>query len=259
MQDKEFDDLFRSKLDNFETEPSSQVWRSIEAELNGKKRKSIFPMLSIAASILILLIAGIFFIPKKGTVKHNPTDSNNVAASKIKPVVATPANVNPVTNIGKKEELVTSVHTAAGNGYSTRQTKVIAAPVELTEKGQQVVSKQDRAKPEQQPEMAVVNVKTEDYSNPIVLDAEPVAIKHADDNSAISLPTQPLLASAPAVKVSKAIVKKRGIHNFGDLVNLVVAKVDKRKDKLIQFTDTDDDESMISAVHLGALKIKKDN
>jgi hypothetical protein len=42
-------------------------------------------------------------------------------------------------------------------------------------------------------------------------------------------------------------------------VNLVVAKVDKRKDKLIQFSDSDDDGSVITAVHLGALKIKRDN
>ena len=68
MQDKEFDDLFRSKLDNFELEPSAQVWQNIDNELSGRKRRSIFPILSIAASVLILLTAGILFIPKKGVV-----------------------------------------------------------------------------------------------------------------------------------------------------------------------------------------------
>jgi hypothetical protein len=69
-----------------------------------------------------------------------------------------------------------------------------------------------------------------------------------------------VLASTPVpVEKTKPVAKKHGIRNFGDLVNLVVAKVDKRKDKLIQFTDSDDDESMISAVHIGAVKIKRDN
>ncbi len=70
MQDKEFDDLFRSKLGDFETEPSAQVWQNIDAELDRKRRKkSIFPMLGIAASIIVLITAGILFIPKKENVK----------------------------------------------------------------------------------------------------------------------------------------------------------------------------------------------
>ena len=66
MQDKEFDDLFRSKLDNFEMEPSAQVWQNIDAELDGKKKKgSLFTLLSIAASIIMLIATGILFMPKK--------------------------------------------------------------------------------------------------------------------------------------------------------------------------------------------------
>ena len=261
MQDKEFDDLFRSKLDNFETEPSAEVWQNIDAELGGRKKKRIFPILSIAASVLIVLTAGILFIPKKGVVKHNPIDTNNIAANKTKPVVVKPGNVNPVTAIGKKEELMASVQTPDEHVTSTHQTKVIAPPVEPKQKEQRVIAKEVPIKPEQQPVLAVVDTRVEDISKPIELDSDPTAIKHADDNSAISLPAQPGLVSTPIPpnKGAKQVVKKRGIRNFGDLVNLVVAKVDKRKDKLIQFTDTDDDESMISAVHLGALKIKKDN
>ena len=56
MQDKEFDDLFRSKLDDFEMEPTAQVWINIDAEMDGKKRKrSVFFSLRIAASVILLL------------------------------------------------------------------------------------------------------------------------------------------------------------------------------------------------------------
>ena len=40
MQDKEFDDQFRSKLDNFEVEPAAQVWQNIDTELSDRKKKA---------------------------------------------------------------------------------------------------------------------------------------------------------------------------------------------------------------------------
>ena len=55
-----------------------------------------------------------------------------------------------------------------------------------------------------------------------------------------------------------AVVKrKHKIHSFGDLVNLVVDKVDKRKDKVLEFTDDGDGDSNLTGVNLGIVKIKK--
>jgi hypothetical protein len=51
--------------------------------------------------------------------------------------------------------------------------------------------------------------------------------------------------------------RKHGIRNFGDIVNLVVAKVDKRKDKVIEFSDDDEDGSSITGINLGVIKVKK--
>jgi len=258
MQDNEFDDLFRSKLDNFEAEPPAQAWQNIDAELSGRKRKSIFPMLSIAASVLILLIAGVLFTPKKGTVKHNRPDSNKVAI-KVKPEVVKPGNSNPLITPEKKQEQVAVVQTPVRHITKADQPKIKVSPVEQKEQTSPAIAKTETVKQDGQPALAATNTMTEDNAKPIELDTAPAVVKHADDNSAISLPAQPMLASTPAVKAAKPVVKKRGIRNFGDLVNLVVAKVDKRKDKLIQFTDSDDDESMISAVHIGVVKIKRDN
>jgi len=47
------------------------------------------------------------------------------------------------------------------------------------------------------------------------------------------------------------------IRSFGDLINVAVAKIDKRKDKIIEFTDDDDDESTLTGINLGIIKIKK--
>jgi hypothetical protein len=259
MQDKEFDDLFRSKLDNFEVEPSAQVWQNIGAELGGRKRK-IFPILSIAASVLILLTAGILFIPKRGAVKHNPIDSNSVTVNNVKPAVEKPQKINPLTTPVKKEEQVAAVQIPVKHVTSTHQPKMIAMPVKTKEQEQQVIAKEELVKSERQQILAAVDNKTEQNVKPIELEAAPSAIKKTDHDATISISSQPVLASTPIpAEKTKPVAKKHGIRNFGDLVNLVVAKVDKRKDKLIQFTDSDDDESMISAVHIGAVKIKRDN
>jgi len=258
MQDKEFDDLFRSKLENFETEPSAQVWQNVDAELDGKKKKSIFPMLGIAASVLILLTAGILFIAKKGAVKHNRSDSNSVAVKKIKPETVKPDNITPVTE--KKQEQVAEVQITVKRTLKTNQPEIKTNPVEPKEQTNRVVAKAGIVKPDEQPVLAVAGTKkTDDVIKPMAIELEPASatVKLTNDNSAINMQSQPVLASTltPAAKT----VKKCGIRNFGDIVNLVVAKVDKRKDKLIQFSDTDDDESAISEVHRGVLKIKNDN
>jgi hypothetical protein len=73
--------------------------------------------------------------------------------------------------------------------------------------------------------------------------------------------TKPVALTAQLPQADKAIaaapVKKRRIRSLGDLINVVVSKVDKRKDKIIEFSNTDDDEATITGVNLGIIKIKK--
>lgn len=261
MQDKEFDDLFRSKLEGFEVQPSAEVWQNIDAELNGKKKKSIFTTLSIAASVLILLTAGVLFIPKKGAVKHNKPDTNVVV--KANPSAIKPGNTAVVNSPEGQQAQLAAVEIPVKNTTKVNQPKTKANAVGPKQQVNASIAKTEIAKPGDQPLIALAGTpKLDEIAKP-----EPIEIAEATspenkqtvDNSAISLPAQPVLASNQQPKTTKPVVKKRGIRNFGDIVNLVVAKVDKRKDKLIQFSDTDDDESVISAVHLGALKIKRDN
>jgi len=258
MQDKEFDDLFNSKLGNFEVQPSAQVWQNIDAELRGKKKKSAFTMLSIAASVLILLTAGILFIPKKGVVKHNKQDTNTVA--KVNPSVVKPENTRPVKSSETQQAQLAAVETSVKPATKANQPKIKTNAVEQKEQANPSIVKTEIVKHDNQPLIASTETSKQiEVAKPIELtDATSEENKETIDNSAISLPAQPVLASAQPAK-TKPVVKKRGIRNFGDIVNLVVAKVDKRQDKLIEFKDNDDDESIISAVHLGALKIKRDN
>ena len=260
MQDKEFDDLFRSKLGKIEVQPSAEVWQNIDAELSGRKRKSIFPMLSIAASVLVLLTAGILFISKKGVVKPGKPDSNVVAKTNLS--VVKPENIQPVNSSEKQQEL-TAVEIPVKQTAKVNQPKIKTNAIERKEQVNSSIAKTEIVKPDNQSLMASTGTPKQIEAikqEPIELtEATSTTTKLAENNGDISLPDQPVLVANQPAKTTKPVVKKRGVRSFGDIVNLVVAKVDKRKDKLIQFSDSDGDESMVSAVHLGALKIKRDN
>src|ERR1700761_7748044 len=84
MQDKEFDGLFRSKLDELEVEPSANLWGDIDAELSSGKRKKLLVILSMAATLIILCTAALIFM-QKDVVK--PVKHNNIAKNDNAPVI----------------------------------------------------------------------------------------------------------------------------------------------------------------------------
>lgn len=258
MQDKEFDDLFHAKLDGFEMEPSAQVWENIDAELNGKRKKSIFPFLSIAASVILLIAAAILFIPKKEIVKPGHSNKNGLAHTQaIPPVVKPHAEAPVVAPVIKntQTENTTEINRVA---VVHQPVKKETLPAKTSEQPEQAVQKQEPVKDNNEQLIAAVpEIKQPEVTNPVV--PGPETQLTTKTNAVEAVTTKPVLASTevPAVQQTKT-VKRRGIHSFGDLVNIVVAKVDKRKDKVIEFTDTDDDESTITAVNMGPIKIKKD-
>lgn len=262
MQDKEFDDLFRSKLDELEVEPSAQVWAGIDATLDGKKRKSIIPMLSIAASVVVLIVAAILFIPKGETVKPGKKPVKNALASnRIKPVITKP--VDAPVNAVKKEDIRPKNITVNTSGIAVVKHKnVLEVAKESLEQPAAIIEKPEPLKVDEQPVLASNQVpETKAVTQAVVPDVTtPLATNQQDVNDGQGAITKPVLAAVqPAsTQSTKTTPKRHGIHSFGDLVNIVVAKVDKRKDKLIEFSDSDDDESVISGVNAGIVKIKRD-
>lgn len=256
MQDREFDDVFRNKLDSFETEPSAKVWMGIDATLDEKgRKKAIVPWLSIAASVIVLLSAGILFIPKKIIPEHankivKVRPAQNIARPKQETGIKTPA---PQTEIAVAPVKVKPV-------IHTKKIEKVIAPVE---KPTELIAKTEAAKTNEQPVLAVVSQKTQ-VNQPVVPGPETqlVTKQQANDNNMPDQQTKPTLIAQQQTPVNKPAVtaspKKHGIRNFGDLVNLVVAKVDKRKDKALEFSGDDDDESVIAEVNRGIQKIKKD-
>jgi hypothetical protein len=256
MQDNEFDDVFRAKLDGFESEPSGGVWDGIDDELSSTKRRAIFmPILRIAASVILVVGLGMLFfynrdkvVPVKGGktgLVKNPTQvkqAETVAPIKqpgpVKAVVQQPV-VNSIARVTTEKRRPEQVKPAQKDAIIDIPLPGVVAKVEP-----------------QQLTAAVEPPKKTEIAQPVVPGPETPLVTKTTDNIGQTKVTPQLTVEASTTETT-AKPKRRGIHNFGDLVNIVVAKVDKRKDKAIEFTDSDDDESTVTAVNIGPVKINK--
>lgn len=255
MQDKELDNLFRSKLDDFETEPSANVWRGIDEGLDtAKRRKITVPLLSAAASIIVLVSAGILLIPHYTRhAAHRPGSHSMV---RINTPVKTQAAV-PVNNAGHVAVVATAIKTDPARQAAAIKP-VVKQPVAQPQTSNTPAVQQQVSQPVQQV-IAAVPDKRDPLIQPTqndstLLAANTIAQLNVKPIQAV-MPDKPVLAQATA----QPPAKKRRIHSLGDMLNTVIAAVDKRRDKLIEFTDTDDDESVVTGVNLGILAVKKQN
>jgi hypothetical protein len=258
MQDKEMDQLFRAKLDNYEIEPSANVWANISSELNQTStRKSYVPLLRIAASIVILVSAGLFFLPKKQAVTNPPKNNKLAMNPVVKPATTVQPSVNqqtvnqvapvqPVTNVQPKQQIAAVSHHATVQQSTTIITKpevAVVPQVTPVNNNQQLIAAVDNNK------NTVTNHEVPE--GPIKL------IPAEDTHDFITKSANAILASNPTDAGSEAKpVQKHKAHGLGGLLNKVIAAVDKRDDKIIEFTDTDEGDS-ITGINLGIIKVKK--
>lgn len=253
MQDKEFDSLFRSKLENLEAEPTGQVWLGITEQLEGKSHYRAW--LSIAASITVLAAAGLLFIPQKrnGDVKHS--DKVNIVKTqqpviKTEPVKAQPEQKTAPEKMAQPVNQVARVRTKAINTETTRRKETVPASAPVIE---------NVVKHDEQPVLVTVQEKSEPVKPVLPADAMPIIAKPSIADSQVSAQTVAAANIPPDKQETTQPKPKKRVHGIGGFLNTVIAAVDKRKDKIIEFSNSDDDESSnISAVNLGILKFKKE-
>ena len=254
MQDNEFDELFRSKLDEFEIEPSAKVWPGIAEELrSAKHKKTWMPWLSMAASIIVLAGIGLLFITPK-TVKNitKPAQSaiakvptqvsvNNVPNKPVPNIKLVSAKPRKAAEIGKIVAVTTPVKSPATNVNNTDPEVTNSTPVKNV--APEVIAVISQKQPAN---IAVVPDKTTVLTPPLPAQNTP------------DITTKPVLLASQVPGIAKkdsAQVKARHkIHGLAGLVSMVIAKVDKRKDAA---QGDDDNESNIVGVNLGLVKIKK--
>jgi hypothetical protein len=257
MRDNEFDKLFSTKLDGYEIQPSANVWQGITEELDKSKRKKVafIPFLSIAASIIVLIAAGILFIAKRvEPSKNHPVKAtiarinysaklNNSVATTIKPQINEAVNPKPAP-----------VNRVAVLHWASKQK------ISITEQKETIIAKNEESVlKENLPRDADLVMKSSYKAALTVVDSTTiVSIKPV-----IIQPEKQIAIAANLPDAAKPVVastaKRRRIKSFGDMLNVVIAAVDKRKNKIIEFSDTDDDEATITAVNLGVIKVKKED
>jgi hypothetical protein len=243
MQDKEIDQLFRSELYDHAVEPGNLVWSNVSTALNNKRSKKTYSFyLRIAASVLILLVAGIYFIPRvkvKGSKPLKTAFAKNNTVKKV--IIAADSKPEIIDNDNRTKKYTASlIKIKASNRIKTSISE------------DKVVQQQ------------VPKVLAEERSNEVLVavvpDTEtPFSTKPEVDEEVIFKTTANLTASLP-VQTSKPLanaIRRRRINSLGDLINVVVSKVDKRKDKIIEFTNKEGDEATVTGINLGFIKIKK--
>jgi hypothetical protein len=258
--DKELDELFSAKLNNLETEPDAATWNNIAAKLEEKpKTKSIIPALRIAAGVLVVLSVGLLLLREnEQPAKNNlPKKVAKVELQQEKPTI------NADKNVAEKKDilLLTSQNKAVQEVHADKRvsSKTI---LQLPKYSKTDLKMADEilAQTHQQPEKNDNGLtdRTVLASVAVVPDASTSLIIKSDEET---LRFTPVKTQNLVPKTSTPVVasKRKGIRSMGDLVNLVMAKVDKRPDKLIEFTDNDDgDESNITGINLGIISIKKE-
>jgi len=253
MQGNELDDFFRSSLDELEIQPSAHVWAGITNRLDADKRKrSLVSFLSIAAGIALAIAMGVLFIPNRVKVnKQEPLVSRVLkdTSSVIKHVAA-------VSATHQQNKIAANVVIAPIKNRTTENTN---HDPETNSARKTNVQQQEIAKPGNKPDI-VSPLRGDDLANARITDntENGIAVQPVvNDLNLVANKPVALLAQLPNKPIN-APAKKRRIHSVGDLFNVVIAAVDKRKDKVIEFSNTDEDDAVITGINLGIIKVKKE-
>ncbi|MGV8879652.1 MAG: hypothetical protein ACOH2A_11540 [Sphingobacteriaceae bacterium] len=242
MSDKELDQLFHAKLDQLEEKPSAELWKEIQAGINHKTRRTTFSWFyRIAASILLVGVGVWLMMPKR------PAMQAAVKTRKeIKLPVVEKAVEKQMPNVEKVATRTAIVKSPAVNKIVLRhknaasQQLVATKPVVIEHaQGTNVQSQTLIAGHPEIPDLPLASAvfPVESLSEPIFKDGQGM--------------------EATEIQMTGIERRQTKVKNLGDLLNLVIAKVDKREDKIIEF-DKHDEEANITCINLGIVKIKRE-
>lgn len=225
MPDKSFDRILKDKFAHFNAEPNSGLWENIAQQLDKKPAKKRIPYAWLSAACIILVASFTFWY------SSNP-DSNS-GLNTDSQLVQAPEN--PITVMAESEPEISNIAVA-----KPKQT----LPPTKTKRIKQVTLSAAKLT---QPDIKSENVQTQvlEKENPVVASATLTAVTET-----------PSIAAAETEIEEAVKPAKRRVRSLSDLVNFVVAQVDRREDKLIETSDQDAILE-ISAVNLGLLKFKK--
>ncbi|GGH18038.1 hypothetical protein [Pedobacter zeae] len=247
IQDKDFDQLFKNAFADAEVTPSKDLWSNIENEITPKKKRIIPVYWLSAAAVLLVATIGILVYQQQDVAVSN---GKKLAANTIeaaKPVVAAPVVKDSVPTVVEPFKYIKPVVQAQPKAVNVMAKTRVKKKIEPVMEKQPIITAPEMQKQERM--IAQVESPKND-------------IKEKIDAVILSQPQTDIVtaSNATTVKADEPIndneQSNKGIRNMGDVINIIVNKVDKRKDKFIQFR-TDDDDSSLSSINIGPFKFGK--
>lgn len=235
VTDKDFDKVFREKLYSIEMQPADSVWEGISKQLDINKKKRSFPVLWLAAASMAAVVgAGVWFSSQKEPMKLTGTADVNIEETIVQPAPEVAINVDIKKSLTSETKSLPSISKGILKSKKSGMSKVSSS------------------------EIAIVQTSSLKEDNPV---ESPVAASSRQETGykaatkEIQAETQVLALAEPEIATEEPQVKERKIRSVGSLVNFVVSKVDKRKNKIIEFEDGDEG-TMVSGLNLGLLKFQ---
>ncbi len=270
ISDKEFDGFFKSSFEGFEVEPSTNSWENITQKLDQKPAKKKFPIYwTAAASVVIVLGLGIALYQQPDEIiKLRPDQDKSMAAvteveildnnsapveaeqpidktSLVKNNKVSNNNFQPSSKLSSKVVLASNTNNAKKN-ISNDATKALEINVLNTETVDNKTQELAETKPVKLRSVTERILADEALKNRKGMEVMPNKVLAAQSNTDEDLNGE---GTNPDRKLK--------IKSVGDLVNFVVAKVDKRDDKIIKMSKTDESDNEITGINLGLFRFKK--
>ncbi len=257
ISDKELDKLFQQRFVELEMGPSSAVWGKITVSLDKKQRKGAFSpsFWMAAASIIVLISAGLLYFSPQHVIKlhGNSEFTQNVEAS------SPPVEQNTLTASMTEPQKPDQTIILNSPDFSLESTSVVKSSEDPLVQNPQLA--EPEIKLPVQTESLVISSSVVKKANPVQpKKAVKVPNRFSGDQSALDVTQPDMMAKAVFIEEESdseenELRGQRKIRSIGSLVNFVIAKVDKREDKLIEFKDSDEG-SEVSGINLGLVKIK---
>jgi hypothetical protein len=246
MQDKDFDNLFRDKFMDAEVEPSTDLWASIEQQLEPKRRRSLPIFWMAAASVAIIASVMLFTQRTEKLYLHAPEQE----VAKAPAAQPSQESLPVVSEMKTTSSKVLALEVSGRKATKLETAKVKSALFVEDEKNIQVAV-QPNVKEEHLP------IKKSEVRP---LEINPIVVVPEENTTKMIAAATPQHNNTDEVEAIEALNNnKKGIRNMGDLINFVVEKVDKREKKLIKFDTDDDDNSSIIGLNIGFVKLNKKN
>jgi hypothetical protein len=256
-QDKDFDGFFKSSFEDFEVTPSAQSWDKIAKELERKPTKK-YPIFWIAAAnVVIVLWIGIGLFTK-------PTEVIKLKGAPIQNIIA---NQEQNTKVEAFAEQIIASKTKVKDPIENIEDRVILASIDQKEINvQEEATTNELILPSRSDVLEVTNTMENLTRVRPARKIQSVAQQMIDEESiqnninSYNVPKMTLAQNTIDENLSGNGAnngRKIKIKSVGDLVNFVVAQVDKRDDKIIKVSKTDESDNEITGINFGLFKFSK--